>query len=1080
MPRLTVYLLNSGRKTTKKRSMYLGAWNVRTLLDRQGSLRAERRTALIARELARYRIDIAALSETRLAGEGSLTELKGGYTFFWKGKEENEARIHGVGFAIKTTLMRQIPDLPTCINERLMKLRFPLNPHRHVTIICAYAPTLASSDEIKEAFYSDLDHLLKTTPRSDKLFLLGDFNARVGSDFKNWNGVLGHHGIGSMNSNGQRLLSLCAENDLTVTNTIFRQANKYKTTWMHPRTKLWHMIDFVICRKQAVNDVKITKVMRGAECWTDHRLVRSVLSMHITPMHRKKRKVVRPSFNLTKLKKNSQQFADDLDDRLKNHGPITGSTTSKWDQFKTLLKESAMSIIGPRNRSHQDWFDENDELIRKLLKNKQNAYQEWQRDSSSTVKRDRFKLLQRQMQAALRRMQDEWWENKAEEVQKYADNNNSKMLFRAIKEVYGPTKPCTAPLMSSDGITLLKDKRSINERWREHFSTLLNRPSSVDSTALDQIPQKVTVNHLDLPPTAAETRKAITQTSAGKSPGMDGIPAELFKAAGPEAFNTFHAILVSIWEEEDMPSEFKDATIVTLFKNKGSKTDCGNYRGISLLSIAGKILARIILNRLVSDIAEENLPEAQCGFRPNRSTTDMIFTVRQVQEKCVEQNVDLYVTFVDLTKAFDTVNREALWAILTKLGCPNKFVNLIRLFHDNMTGSVLSGGEASQTFNILNGVKQGCVLAPVLFNLFFARVLDHAAKDLKQGVYLKYRLDGSLFDLRRLKAKTKITETVVLEALFADDCALMAHTESDLQLVVNKFAEASRLFGLTISLSKTEVLLQPAPRSATRSPSIFIGGSKLNAVNDFKYLGSIISSNGTLDKEINARISKASQALGRLRVRVLNQHNIRQSTKLKVYKAVVLTTLLYGSETWTWHRKHLNQLEVFHMRCLRSIMGIRWQDKVTNLEVLQKANASSIEALVVKSQLRWTGHVIRMSENRLPKKLLYGELSSGLRKRGRPRKRYKDCLKANLSLVDIPLREMESLAENRADWRELTRRAQDRCEEKRRDTATNARNRRKKRTASPIEPGRFVCPHCQRACRSRIGLHSHLRTHSCD
>ena len=105
-----------------------------------------------------------------------------------------------------------------------------------------------------------------------------------------------------------------------------------------------------------------------------------------------------------------------------------------------------------------------------------------------------------------------------------------------------------------------------------------------------------------------------------------------------------------MWEEEAIPQEFRDATIVSLYKNKGSKSDCGNYRGISLLSIAGKILARIILNRLITSVSEANLPEAQCGFRPNRSTSDMIFAVRQVQEKCREQNKDLYAVFIDLTK----------------------------------------------------------------------------------------------------------------------------------------------------------------------------------------------------------------------------------------------------------------------------------------------------------------------------------------------------------------------------------------------------------------------------------------------
>ena len=199
---------------------------------------------------------------------------------------------------------------------------------------------------------------------------------------------------------------------------------------------------------------------------------------------------------------------------------------------------------------------------------------------------------------------------------------------------------------------------------------------------------------------------------------MDGIPAEIFKSAGPVAIKALHSLLTSVWEEEDVPKEFRNATFVSLFKNRGSKTGCGNYRGSSLLSIGGKILARVILNRLITNTSEENLPEAQCGFRPNRSTTDMI-SVRQVQKKCMKQNMDFDAVFIHLTKAFFMVNTEALWVILSELGCPTKFVNLIYQFQDDMAGQVLSDGEASKPFSISNGVKQGCVLAPVLFNLFF-------------------------------------------------------------------------------------------------------------------------------------------------------------------------------------------------------------------------------------------------------------------------------------------------------------------------------------------------------------------------
>uniref|UniRef100_K7DZQ5 Reverse transcriptase domain-containing protein n=1 Tax=Monodelphis domestica TaxID=13616 RepID=K7DZQ5_MONDO len=503
--------------------------------------------------------------------------------------------------------------------------------------------------------------------------------------------------------------------------------------------------------------------------------------------------------------------------------------------------------------------------------------------------------------------------------------------------------------------------------------------------------------------------------SVGKAPGKDGIPTEVYKALNGKVLQAFHIVLTSIWEEEDMPPELRDASIIALYKNKGSGAACGNYRGISLLSTAGKILARVILNRLLSSVSEQNLPESQCGFWPDRSTIDMVFTVRQMQEKCLEQNLSLYMVFIDLTKAFNTVNRDALWVILSKFGCPAKFVKLIQLFHVDMTGEVLSGGETSDRFNISKGVKQGCVLALVLFNLSFTQVLQHAVMDLDLGVYIKYRLDGSLFDLRRLTAKTKTTERLILEALFTDDCALMAHQENHLQTIVDRFSTTTKLFGLTISLSKTEVLFQPAPGRPTNQPCITIDGTQLSNVNTFKYLGSTIANDGSLDHEINARTQKASQALGRLRSKVLQHSSVSTATKLKVYNAVVLSSLLYGCETWTLYRKHMKQPEQFHQRSLRSIMRIRWQDRITNQEVLDRANSTSIE--VLQTQLRWSGHVICIDPQRIPRQVFYGELSAGLGKQGRPKKRFKDQLKSNLKWAGMTPKQLELAASDRSSWR---------------------------------------------------------------
>ena len=411
---------------------------------------------------------------------------------------------------------------------------------------------------------------------------------------------------------------------------------------------------------------------------------------------------------------------------------------------------------------------------------------------------------------------------------------------------------------------------------------------------------------------------------------------------------------------------------------------------MTLLSTAGKILARVLLDRLIPAIAEEVLPESQCGFRANRGTTDMIFVLRQIQEKCREQNMALYAAFIDLTKAFDTVSREGLWRILGKLGCPPRFLSILQQLHIGQKGQVKHNGEFSDSFPIENGVKQGCVLAPTLFAVFFSMMLREAKEDLHEGVYIRFRTDGSVFNLRRLLSRTKTLEQLILDLLFADDCALLAHTEEALQTVVNRFAKADKAFGLTISLKKTEVLFQKPPREAYTPPLITIDGYQLNAVEHFTYLGSVIANDATTTKDADNRIAKASSSFGLLQKRVWQNHSLRLSTKIQVYRAAVLTTLLYGAETWVLYRKQVKLLERFHQRCLRSIMGIKWQDYITNEEVLERVDTTSVEAMLMLRQLRWTGHVTRMDSSRMPKAVFYGELSQGKRDRGAPRKRFKD------------------------------------------------------------------------------------------
>ena len=254
------------------------------------------------------------------------------------------------------------------------------------------------------------------------------------------------------------------------------------------------------------------------------------------------------------------------------------------------------------------------------------------------------------------------------------------------------------------------------------------------------------------------------------------------------------------------------------------------------------------------------------------------------------------------------------------------------------------------------------------------------------------------------------------ELLFADDSALVAHSAEEMQKIVDAFSNASKKFGLKNNIKKTEVLYQPNS-TRTREEDIMVDGNKLNSVLEFIDLGSTISSDGCIDDEIQRRMAKASASFGRLRQRFWNNHHVSMRVKGKTYRAIVLSTLLYGAEAWTVYRRQVKKLHVFMMRHLRSIMRVTWMDKVTNKEILERRGLASMEDLLIRKNLRWTGHLMRMTPDRLPEQVLYSQLSSGHRKRGRTRLRFKDTIKINLKLRDIKIDSWTSLYQQRDQWR---------------------------------------------------------------
>ena len=255
--------------------------------------------------------------------------------------------------------------------------------------------------------------------------------------------------------------------------------------------------------------------------------------------------------------------------------------------------------------------------------------------------------------------------------------------------------------------------------------------------------------------------------------------------------------------------------------------------------------------------------------------------------------------------------------------------------------------------------------------------------------------------------------------LYADDISLVCDNIDNLRTAVALMDSIFLKWGLTISTKKTKVLVVGRDAEAqTPSATITIRGDTLEVVSAFKYLGSIFTSDGTLDAEIAHRVASASSAFARLRqAKVWSSKALSLKSKMQFFQSIVMSILLYGGETWTVLDKHLGTLSTFQMSCLRRICGVSRMDHVSNVEILSKCQTFSVESQLRSKRLRWYGHVCRMPDTRLPKKVLYGQVK-GKGVVGRPRKIWNDVLLSDTQRLNI--RRPHTDAQNKSAWKAKT------------------------------------------------------------
>ena len=361
--------------------------------------------------------------------------------------------------------------------------------------------------------------------------------------------------------------------------------------------------------------------------------------------------------------------------------------------------------------------------------------------------------------------------------------------------------------------------------------------------------------------------------------------------------DSLHKLFERIWNTEQMPEDWKCGHLVKLPK-KGNLKECANWRGITLLSIPGKVFSRVLLERMKEEV-EAILPDEQAGFRQERSCADQIATFRMILEQSLEWNTSLHVVFIDYEKAFDSVDRSTLWKLLQHYGIPEKIIWMIRLAYEPSTCQVIHGNTLTEPFTVLSGVRQGCLLSPFLFLLVMDWIMKETTKDQARGI--QWTLSKHLEDID-----------------FADDVALLSQRHNSMTQKLEGIRETAAMIGLKINIQKTKSLRVNQGNNANFN----IGGDEIQDVEKFTYLGSIVSSEGGTDQDIVARIGKATTAFHILRP-IWRSRAISVKVKLRIFNTNVKSVLLYACETWRVTKASNNKIQTFVNRCLRHVLRVR-------------------------------------------------------------------------------------------------------------------------------------------------------------
>jgi hypothetical protein len=1010
----------------------------------------EEKTASYVTQLSKLGIAACGVAEARIPENGHRT-VTGGWHLIWSGLPATQKKERGVAMLLEPRWARCLIDW-SAISERILVVRVRISEGINASIVVAYSPTDLAARADKDAFYLQLHSTIGALPARDMLILLGDFNGQVGTDPAPYGGVMGQWGLDTKTTdNGERLLHLAAACNLRLANTFFKHS-KLRTATHAMKVKkqgkeetCFRVIDYIAVSKRLMSSVTDCRVFRSfvASNGLDHSLL--VLTLRLRLSTAKQRPVGGQKlqfYNCSKLQNSAaarQCFQLDLSNRFSCLvGAPLDTSQEEWRRLQAAAQQAA-HVAGldlPQRQRPRD-FALSAKTMQKI--ERKHAAHAAVLSNPCAASKAMFRAANNAAKAAVRRDQERYYKQQAEYAEAALRGGNLGVFHKHVQRIFGEQQgsKSAAPMSvlgGPDGKQVLQSREEVVKRFAEHFADVLNCPTTLDpqmQQTIEDLVQQVEQGRgaMKQPdsaaelPTLKEVIEAVQACRNGASPGVDGIGAPMLKLSGTMV-EWLHRVIVAVWQSGCAPVEWKRALLVALYKGKGERKLTDNYRGISLLSIPGKVYVLILLSRISSHV-DAQLLDSQSAFRKGRGLTDALFTIRQVISRCVEFNEPLFMAFVDLRKAYDSVPRESLWQILRVYGVHAKLVELLEDLHKGTQAAVRMGGSMSEWFDVRGGVRQGCVISPLLFNIYMDFVVKQALAQMPEGcgVELAYHADGKL---QRKKWGRGESLEVLSVLLYADDMVLMSNDRGELATMLQVMDRVSAGMGLRINASKTEIMaikLKPKKGSVEveqEAEEVVIGEGVVKEVSQFKYLGSVLVADGKLDVELNIRKGRAYGRFSQFE-KLWGSKHLSVSTKVKCYRAYVLPILLFGSETWALTQEQSLMLERVHTSCLRSILGVKLSDRHSNAHVRSVCGIASLAAIITTNRLRWLGHVGRMEPGRLPHVALFSSLYGmpTRKRRGAPPLRWEKCVLNDLGVVGVPEEDWEAKCQLKCVWRKM-------------------------------------------------------------